>query len=145
MNHLRVLLLAVSALAGCAGRRVQPGPSVAGEARGLLTTGFETALFRACDALDAWPGERIGLPQAVAAQFADPWPPGAETRDHRGRGYHVYYVRAIVRRRPEQPPPAGWIRLSSAPASEIAELLEVRAPLPGECGWDPAEHMQRAP
>jgi hypothetical protein len=146
MQGCRILLVAVGTLSACAGRQELQGLPGPDEARGLLTTGFETTLFRPCVASAAGPGDNIGLAAEVAAVVGDPWPPGTEARDQFGQTYYVYYVRALIRPRAEPPPvPAGHIRISSAPKFDIARLTELRAARPGECGWDPERHMQRAP
>jgi hypothetical protein len=111
-----------------------------------LTTGFETTLFHPCDSSPAGSGAAIGLSREVADAAGEPWPPGAEVLDQFGQAYRVYTVRAIIQPRPEPPPaPAGHIRISSAPRSDIRRLIELRAARPGECGFDPERHLRRAP
>jgi hypothetical protein len=151
MHRLRRSLAAIGTLgvctvAACAGRQEPQEQPAEQESHGLLTTGFETTLFRPCDDSAANSGPAIGLSRAVADVVGETWPPGAEVQDRFGQTYYVYDIRAIIRPRPEPPPaPAGHMRISSAPRRDISRIIELRAARPGTCGFDPEWHLRRAP
>lgn len=114
-----------------------------GEAHGLFLVGFETTMFRSCDAgdwdherMESWQVERVESDtlvlrvardrEVVPGRFA---PAGVIPAD-------VYYVRWVARRLPPRHvAEAGTIRILNAPTLAVEQVLEVRTPRKGECGY----------
>lgn len=105
----------------CAAHRATPTP-FSDEMRGLFETGYEAYDFRPCDSTAVWPR---------GVRFAAGVEPPSTARGGRG-SYNsvVYFVR--WRGTVTAPDPATFRR-----AVIVREVIEIRQPLRGECGWRP--------
>jgi hypothetical protein len=127
LGHQSRLLALAALLSGCTGfQQVASGP---GEYRGLYFDGFEGNVFQPCDgSLGGQSTFRVEWDSTAAPRA---WPEGRPS----GPGGTAYYVRwraelpAVQRVLLGQPPLERRLR--------VLEVLEVRAPRDGECGWRP--------
>ena len=137
---LSAAIVATWVASGCV-TRPRPG-AIPGEVRGLYTSGFEASHFRPCDDPPGF-GARIAFDSAAAQSLAR-W---TDATSAAWRGFtYVSYLRWVVQNLPEPPLlPAGVIRISNGPKQAVTRILEVRAPLAGECGWQPGVVPGAAP
>jgi len=137
MRHVR-LCLAGLALASCAPKS---SPDLAlprvGEAQGLYFFGFEASHFRPCADSTGF-GDRVSFESAADDVMRENRQAGVAWRSSGGWTYQVYYVRWVMRRLPEPESPSGSVVIiKGGPRHVVAEVLEVRAPRPHECGLVP--------
>ena len=123
-------LVTLLAALGCAHRRETTQRAV--ELRGLYRVDFETSRFQPC-ADSGRLGYRVRADSTRWTQSV--LSRGAATRS----GGMVYYVRWVAEILPDTAPPlpAGWVRIGGGPTVRVRDVLEMRPPQAGECGWRP--------
>jgi hypothetical protein len=116
-------------MAGCAHARPVPAP-LADEVRGLFETGYEAHHFRPCTPSDA----------LVWRLRPDPGIPLATPRTGGQGAYnsYVYYVRLRGAVDTLAAPDPGSI---GGRVFLVHEVLEIRPPRRGECGWSPGRGL----
>jgi hypothetical protein len=138
ITFIRVSLL--FAAGGCAAQRHTVATGTR-DARGIYMAGMEGGLFRECN-------DSAGSGQTIAfepgAERPTPLPNGGRSTWH-GWTYHVYYVRWMVRDRGSAVQSDSMVRITSRPRLAVTNILEFRAPRPGECGWREGELRDPAP
>jgi hypothetical protein len=118
------IVLPVVLMLGCAWHRA-PAP-LPDEFRGLLRSAFEASSFLPCNAPDS-AAHGVRFDPGAAPET---WPVGAVSRDEASG---VHYVRWRARVAPYGLMPLGG--QSTVPAYWVFEVLEIRAPRRGECGY----------
>ena len=124
----------VFAATSCAHRRETAQPPA--DMRGLYRVDFETNRFQPC-ADSGRLGYRVRADSARWTQRGRPQ--GAATPSGT-----IYYVRWVADVLPDTapPPPPGSVRIGGGPTVRVRDILEMRPPRDGECGWHPSNQRR---
>jgi hypothetical protein len=103
--------------------------------------GMEGGLFRLCNDSTGF-GQAVGLQAGVPQPT--PWPEGGRST-YRGWTLDAYYVRWVLQNFGDPARSDSVNHISSGPRLVVTNILELRAPRPGECGWHEGELRDPAP